>query len=126
MDCASLTTVPSAPIGVCSPPRPRTDSPSGPAARRAATAQARRRQRLESKPLGKSMCVRVRVRVRGVGGSVRLCAPCVCCVLCAAVSVLGGPISLALASVPSAVSVGSGMWTEARMPVPRLVGQEVT
>ena len=124
MDCASLTTVPSAPIGVCSPPRPRTDSPSGPAARRAATAQARRRQRLESKPLGKSMCVRV--RVRGVGGSVRLCAPCVCCVLCAAVSVLGGPISLALASVPSAVSVGSGMWTEARMPVPRLVGQEVT
>jgi hypothetical protein len=29
-------------------------------------------------------------------------------------------------SVPSAVSFGTLMWTEARMPVPRLVGQEVT
>ena len=61
-----MSHVPSAPIGVCSPPVPRTDSPSG----------------LQ--------------------------------------------ISLAFLSVPSAVSPGIGMCTEARMPVPRLVGHEVT
>ena len=58
--------VPSAPIGVCSPPVPRT------------------------------------LRPRGL------------------------QMALALASVPSAVSFGTWMWTEARMPVPKLVGQEVT
>ena len=61
-----MSTVPSLPIGVCSPPVPRTERPSGPA-----TAFA---------PL----------------------------------------------SVPSAVRLGSLTWTDARIPVPRLVGHDVT
>merc|ERR1740117_547650 len=61
-----MSHVPSAPIGVCSPPVPRTDRPSG----------------LQ--------------------------------------------ISLAFLSVPSDVRFGIGMCTLARMPVPRLVGHDVT
>ena len=61
-----MSTVPSLPMGVCSPPLPRTDSPS----------------------------------------------------------VLA--ISLAFFSVPSEHRFGSGMCTDARIPVPMLVGQLVT
>ena len=61
-----MSTVPSLPMGVCSPPRPRTDRPMGLA------------------------------------------------------------MALTLMSVPSAVRLGRGMCTDARMPVPMLVGHEVT
>lgn len=61
-----ISTVPSAPIGVCSPPSPLTDNPKGLA------------------------------------------------------------IALAYLSVPSEVSLGKGIWTEALIPVPILVGHDVT
>jgi hypothetical protein len=61
-----ISTVPSAPIGVCSPPMPLTDRPRG----------------LQ--------------------------------------------INLALVSVPSVVKLGKATCTDARIPVPALVGQEVT
>ena len=61
-----ISTVPSAPIGVCSPPSPLTDNPKGLA------------------------------------------------------------IALAFFSVPSLVNLGKAIWTEALIPVPILVGHEVT
>merc|ERR1719494_1326702 len=64
--CGEISTVPSFPIGVCSPPVPRTESPSGVAT------------------------------------------------------------FLASVSVPSLVRFGSFTWTDARMPVPRLDGHDVT
>ena len=35
-------------------------------------------------------------------------------------------MALAVSSVPSLVRFGSGTWTDARIPEPRLVGQDVT
>jgi len=61
-----ISTVPSDPIGVCSPPKPLTDNPKGLA------------------------------------------------------------IALAFLSVPSDVKFGNGIWTDALIPVPILVGQDVT
>lgn len=61
-----ISTVPSDPIGVCSPPKPLTDNPKGLA------------------------------------------------------------IALAFLSVPSDVRFGNGIWTDALIPVPILVGHDVT